>query len=164
MKKTLVLALAAIMVLGVAGAAFAGSATYQDTTTKGTITAAGPVAIQAKVNPKITLTLATPDGTGTNLLLDWTIDDPSATSAAKTVTLTTSSNKAFTITRTDSCAALTAAGINVSAMALTGHGGVKGKDKVNTDTVTLTPVTTWWDVEPNTAAYAGSLTYTLVQQ
>jgi hypothetical protein len=161
MKKALVLVLAAIMVVGVAGAAFAGSQTYNNVSPATSVNG-GPVNISAKVNPKITLTVATTQGGGTTLLLDWDSIDPDNTPTAKTVTLTVSSNKDYGITASESFANLTAANIAVSRT-LNSTTGTKGALKIHTDTVNLAPVATktWWDVEPGT--YTGSITYTVTQ-
>jgi len=60
-KKVIVLALAAIMLLGVAGAAFAESVTY----TVPASNTGDPVDVKATVNPKIELTVDTPDASQT---------------------------------------------------------------------------------------------------
>jgi len=91
-KKTIVFALAAIMVLGVAGAAFADSVTYEGTSsgTPPVWSAAGTVNASAKVNPKITLTLGVEsdtDGDGV-LELAWDITPDTAEPTPKTVDLT----------------------------------------------------------------------------
>lgn len=97
MKKTIVLVLAAVMVLGVAGAAFAGSATYTDNTSpKASVNnAAAPVVVSATVNPKISLTVLAPDAGQT---VAFGNVDPGTTTASKTVTLTVISNKKFDLT------------------------------------------------------------------
>ncbi|MGB4441276.1 MAG: hypothetical protein WBJ62_03515 [Coriobacteriia bacterium] len=89
MKKTLVLALAAIMVLGVAGAAFA--ADYPGTLSGSQLVAtnsAAPVQVTAKVPAKLTLTLDT-------TLVAFGSVDPDATPTS-TVAVTVKSNKTWT--------------------------------------------------------------------
>lgn len=158
MKKAVVLALAAIMVLGVAGAAFAGSGTYDNVPGANTVSS-GPVTVSAKVNPKLTLTVVTPDGGG--LLLDWASIDPSTPPASKTVNLTVDSNKAYTVTVASVFTNLTNAGITVNR-ALDVSTGTKGQSRAHVDTVSLAATSgSWWDVEPGT--YTGSITYTVTQ-
>ena len=161
MKKSFVLALAALMVLGVAGAAIAG--TSDPIPGAGDpLEASGTVSVTAKINPKLTLTIATPDGTGTDLLLAWDITPETAEPVAKDVTLTVSSNKGYSITRTPDTGTLSGAGISLdftgSTLPATGS---KGKDAAYTDTVNLT-ATDWWEVDPGD--YTGSLLYTVTQQ
>lgn len=171
MKKTIVLALAAIMVLGVAGAAFADSVTIPGTPsgTPPVWSAAGTVNVKAKVNPKITLTLGTTEGDATNpLLLTWDITPDTSEPMPKNVTLTVSSNKGYSIARTPLPGdagvptSLAAAGISFdfTGTALPASGS-KGKDAQYTDTVNLT-APDWWQVEPGD--YTGSITYTVTQQ
>lgn len=164
MKKTLVLALAAIMVLGVAGAAFAGSATIDGTSDGGTPpvwSAAGTVNVNAQVNPKITLTITTPDGSGTDLLLDWATtplnpgDDP----AAKVVTLAVQSNKAYNVYR-DATDMTDLAGLNI-AYSMTS--GVAGAKPGATHTDSVNPGVVSYDLAPDTLL-TGTLVYTAVQQ
>lgn len=168
MKKTLVLALAAIMVLGVAGAAFAGTSPAIPGSGD-PLAASGVVTVTAKVNPKLTLTIGTLDGTGPDLLLAWDITPGTSEPAAKDVTLTVSSNKGYSIARTenrgDSTAptSLAAAGIT---FAFPGNAlpaaGSKGKAVQYTDKVNLAaPSSDWWQVEPGD--YTGSITYTVTQ-
>lgn len=171
MKKTLVLALAAIMVLGVAGAAFAETKTIEGTSsgTPPAWSAAGTVNINASVNPKITLTL----GVDTDLVadgvlnLDWSITPDTAEPTAKTVDLIVDSNKNFTIARTPDdgdpavVTSLEAAGISFDFAASTlPLGGTKGENVAFTDTVNLS-ATNWWSVAPG--SYAGSILYTVTQ-
>ncbi len=162
MKKAVVLALAVIMVLGVAGAAFAGSRTINGVSDGGTPprwTASGTVDVTAKVNPKLTLTIGTDDGAGTALLLAWDVT-PGTLPVAKDVDLTVSSNKDYDISRAYTAGSLAGAGIDVTATTLPAT-GTKGANKAHTDSVNLTAAD-WWLVEPGD--YAGSLTYTVTQQ
>lgn len=165
MKKTIVLALAAIMVLGVAGAAFADSVTYEGGSSGAppVWSAAGTVNASAKVNPKITLTLGvTSDTDGDGVLeLAWDITPGTAEPTPEIVNLTVDSNKDFTIERTADDSALSAAGISFD---FTGSSlpteGTKGGDFTCEDTVNLSS-TNWWNVEPGD--YSGSIVYTVTQ-
>ena len=167
MKKTLVLALAALMVLGVAGAAIAG--TSDPIPGAGDpLEASGTVTVTAKVNPKLTLTIETPDGTGTDLLLAWEITPETDEPVAKDVTLTVSSNKDYDISRTPDLGdplvstSLAAAGISYDfASSTLPASGTKGKDAEYTDSVNLT-APDWWEIDPGD--YTGSLLYTVTQQ
>ncbi len=166
MKKTLVLALAAIMVLGVAGAAFAGSATYADTDSGATKGTAGPgsVAVTAKTNPKITLTITTPDGAGTQLLLDWATTplDPGTDPAAKKVSLVVDSNKDFAINVDETgMTPLTTAGFTYTRNLTAGVDGyTKGDDRTFEDSVDLGPVS--YSITPD-QLFTGQLVYTAIQ-
>lgn len=161
MKKAVVLALAAIMVLGVAGAAFAGSLYQEDSTTP--ISLSGTVNVSAKVNPKLTLTLTTPDGGGSTLLLDWTNggagyvpgDDP----ASKNVGITVQSNKDYTITRdVTGMAAITAANLTYTTSLASPTSGSK-PGSTFTDTIDLGTIS--YDVADGT--YSGTIVYTVAQ-
>lgn len=160
MKKAVILTLAALMVLGVGAAAFAGTANYVSVP-PATALDGGPVAVQAKVNPKIDLTVTTPDGAGAALLLDWATvglnpgDDP----AAKNVSLEIDSNKSFTILVTENLGPFTAAGLTFTRSLANATPGVKGQNVAFTDTLNFDPVS--WNVEPGT--YNGSIAYTVVQ-
>lgn len=159
MKKTLVLALAAIMVLGVAGAAFAGSNVYTDSVTKGT-TDPATVTVQAKVNPKITLSVSTPDGAGTDLLLDWATTplDPGTDPAAKDVTLVVQSNKDYSLNR-DASGMSALAPFNITYGLAASTAGTK-PGATHTDSVD--PGTVSYDIAPDTV-FTGTLVYTAVQ-
>lgn len=159
MKKAVILALAAIMVIGVGAAAFAGSANYVSVP-PATALDGGPVVVQARVNPKINLTVSTTDGVG--LLLDWATaplnpgDDP----AAKSVTLTVDSNKDFGITVTDNLGDFTAAGLTFTRLLTPGvNGYAKGAGRTFTDQLNFGPIS--WDIAPG--IYTGSIAYTVIQ-
>lgn len=170
MKKTLVLALAAVMVLGVAGAAFAGSNVFSDTVTAGTTDPAA-VTVNAKVNSKITLTVATTEGSGTDLLLDWATtplnpgDDP----AAKDVTLEVKSNKPYLLNRdTTGMSALTTAGYTFAYSDLAPVSPAVAWDKTSgntarTHTDSVDPGVIGYDITPDTLV-TGSIVYSAVQQ
>jgi hypothetical protein len=147
------------MVLGVAGAAFAGSAVYTDVTTKGT-TDPATVTVNAKVNPKITLTISTDDGAGSALLLDWATTplDPGSDPVAKKVTLVVESNKDYSLNRSDAgMAALAPFNITYS-LGATNAGtkpGATHEDLVDPGVVS-------WNIAPDTL-FTGSLVYTAIQ-
>ncbi len=159
MKKAVVLALAAIMVLGVAGAAFADSVDYP-----GSLFAPGrhqatnsadPVEVRATVNPKITLTVDTDDAAQS---IAWLSLDPGATSSTKRVDVLVDSNKQFDLDVTEDVAAFTAAEITlVRTVADTANVG-KGENVAFADDYY---VTTTWNTEPNT--YTAHVTYTVTQ-
>ena len=158
MKKAVGLALAAIMVLGVAGAAMAGNS--------GPIagvggTASGVVNISAKVNPKLTLTLDTDDGVDPNLLLDWAAIDPDVAPADKDVRILVDSNKQFDLAVAEDFSDFAGSGITISNTLAAGEDDIaKGKAVSRTDTVSLTSAD-WWQVDPDT--YTGTITYTVTQ-
>lgn len=157
MKKTVVLALAAIMVLGVAGAAMAGTSVIPGVAG----TAQGVVSISAQVNPKLTLTLDTPDGASPALQLNWVIDDPDVAPASKDVDITVDSNKQFDLAVAEDFSGFTGSGITVSNTLAAGENNIaKGKGVTRTDTVSLTSAD-WWQVDPTT--YTGTITYTVTQ-
>jgi len=159
-KKTLVLALAAIMVLGVAGAAFAESVTYTDATTAGT--AAGTVNVNAQVKPKITLTITTPDAAQT---VDFGILEPGLDPAAETIGLAVESNKSYKLARdTTGMAPLTTAGFTVAYGALdttTVYGNSGAAADTYSDTVDLGTV--GYGITAD-VLYTGTILYSAVQQ
>lgn len=159
MKKAVVLALAAIMVLGVAGAAFAESVDYPGSLVAGVWTAtnsADPVEVRATVNPKITLTVDTPDASQS---VEWLSVDPGVTGlGGKTVTVMVDSNKQFDLHVTESVAAFTAADITLHRTVNDSPNQGKGQDVTFNDAYSID---TTWDTEPGT--YTATVTYTVTQ-
>lgn len=157
MKKAVVLALAAIMVLGVAGAAFANIEAYD-----GSLYAPGrwqasnstdPVEVKATVNPKITLTVETPDAAQS---VDFGAVDPGATYGGKTVTLTVDSNKQFDLTATPDVTGFGTLTLTRSLANQADH--AKGAGIVFTDNYGIdVPV----DADP--IGYTATVTYSVVQ-
>ena len=155
MKKTLVLALAAIMVLGVAGAAFAEPKTYADTDLGATKGIAGPgtVSVKATVNPKITLTVNTPNAS--QEVLFGAIDPD--TDASKLVGLTVESNKSWDM------AVLKGGDSALIGLTTTYEGGLIGVNNKGTwtqnDTYTINvPFTT------DPGDYVATVQYTVTQK
>lgn len=174
MKKTLVLVLAAIMVLGVAGAAFAEvltpTSTEVVTGNPSKWTASGVVNISAKINEKLSMTVGVASDTNEDgiLNLTWDVTPGGTDPIAQPVVVKVSSNKTYLVSRTDVVTGITGAGMGVTATSLPsgpqakGDGVVAGDaDNVYTDNVNLT-ATDWWQVTPG--SYTGTLTYTAVQQ
>lgn len=170
MKKTLVLALAAIMVLGVAGAAFADSVIYPGAP-NGDVppkqVAAGTVLISASVNPKITLTITTPnkalDGTtdAAAQTLDFQALNPGTTSSALTVGLGVTSNKAYSLTAAPTLGANWAANglaLNRTPDAAIVASNPKTAAATFTDSYTITV-----PASADPVAYTGSVLYTATQ-
>lgn len=177
MKKTLVLALAAIMVLGVAGAAFAedfvATPAKVNPPSNALWKASGTVNVNAVIHEKLMLTVTAPDDatpTDGTLNLSWDITPGGAAPASQPVKVTVSSNKAYTVSRTDSIWATTAGfGVTTSelpaAIQPTGSGHEGDTDNIYTDNVNLMLIngnTSWWDAAAGT--YTGTLTYTALQQ
>lgn len=158
MKKTaLLVALATVMVLGVAGAAFADIVGYT-----GAVYAPGrwaadnssdPVEVKATVNPKITLTVDTPDAAQA---VDFGAIDPGATYGGKTVTLTVDSNKQFDLTATEDLTSFGALVLNRSLADAADN--AKGVDITFTDTYSIDVPA---DADPT--AYSAFVTYSVVQ-
>jgi hypothetical protein len=158
MKKTIVLVLAAVMVLGVAGAAFADNS-GPISGVGSPLAASGTVTINAKVNPKLTLTLDTPDSPG--LLLNWVID-PDVAPAGKAVSILVDSNKQFDLAVTEDFTGFAGSGITVSNSLAAGETNIgKGKGVSRTDNVSLSS-SDWWQVDPD-PTYAGTILYTVTQ-
>lgn len=153
MKKPVLLALAAIMLFGVAGAAFADSATYTNNTPPLASTTAAPVTVSATVNPKISLTVTTPDVGQT---VAYGAVDPGATYGGKTVNLVVNSNKRFDLTavqNTTSFGTLTLTRSFANAL-----GNAKGINVAFADNYSITVPA---DADP--LPYTATVTYSVVQ-
>lgn len=98
MKKALLIsALAVAVVFGVATYATADSVTHDGTTiSPGIQQAQGSVNVAAVVNPKITLTITTPDAAQS---VNFGAVDPGSVIGGKAVNLSVNSNKAFTLAK-----------------------------------------------------------------
>lgn len=156
MKKAVVMALAVIMVLGVAAAAFAETSTEYlgaggpPLTVSNTV----PVTVTATVNPRLTLTITTPDA---GQHVDFGTIYPGATLTAP-VTVAVKSNKAWTMTKLE--AGNTAELGLVTTVPATMYGanyGVKGEQSA-TDTYSITPPFT---TDPG--LYTATVVYTVTQ-
>ena len=151
MKKTLVLALAAIMVLGVAGAAFAESVTY----TLPASNASDPVDVKATVNPKIELTVNTPAASQT---VDFGTADPGV-AETQNVTVGVKSNVAWTGTSVlggDATLIGLSTSTNTDWPVMSGY-GAKG---VQTFTDAY-GINVPWTTDP--APYTATVVYTVIQ-
>jgi opacity protein-like surface antigen len=152
MKKAVVLALAAIMVLGVAAAAFADQAVYSDNAAPNASTS-GVVNVSATVNPKITLTIDTPDA---GQYVAFGAVDPGATYGPLTVGLTVDSNKKFDLTSTQDTTGFGALTLGRTLADVSGH--AKGAGITFSDDYGITvPI----DADPGD--YSATVTYSVVQ-
>ena len=152
MKKTLTLiVLAAALLLSAAAFASAASQTYAGSGSPYS-SASGSVTVTATVNPKINLTIVAPDATQT---VNFGSIDPGVTTAVKTVSLSVSSNRNFTMTKaiTGSSVAL-----GLSTSLASGATGVKGANTPFTDNYTATPLFT---TDPG--VYNAAVQYTVTQ-
>jgi hypothetical protein len=152
MKKALLVGLlVGVIVLGTVAFAAADSATYTGAGTPRV--ASGTVTVTAMANPKLTLTIVTPDPAQT---VDFGAQDPMS-GATDTVDLTVQSNKAYTITKT--------VGGQVALMglatdpAINGATGTKTAGRLHTDTYTLNIP---WDTDPDVPMSA-TVQYTVTQ-
>ena len=151
MKKTLVLALAAIMVLGVAGAAFAESVTY----TTPASNSANPVDVKATVNAKIELTVATPDAAQA---VEFGAVDPGV-AVSDSVTVTVKSNKAWTGT---SSLAGDATDIGLTTSTSTDWATMSGYGAKGVHNFTdVYEINVPWTTDPGD--YVGTVVYTVTQ-
>jgi hypothetical protein len=139
------------MVLGVAGAAFADSVTY----TVPASNTGDPVDVKATVNPKIELTVDTPDASQT---VDFGAVDPGV-AVTDSVTVTVKSNKAWTgssVLGGDATSIGLTTSTNSNWAGMSGY-GAKGV-KSFTDSYSIDVP---WTTDP--ANYIGTVTYTVTQ-
>ncbi|MDP2182198.1 MAG: hypothetical protein Q8K99_06485 [Actinomycetota bacterium] len=120
--------------------------------------ASGSVTVRAVVNPKLTLSLTTPDAAQT---LDFGSLNPGDDPAAKAVGILVSSNKAFAIDKAVAGNDLvTVFGMTMSyAPGLGVATGAKGQNVSFTDSYDIPAVA--WTVNPGT--YVDTVTYTVTQ-
>ncbi len=152
MKRTLLVGiLIAIIVLGTVGFAIADSVVYNGVGNPRAAT--GTVTVTAMANPKLTLTITTPDPSQT---VDFGTQDPMS-GATDTVDLLVQSNKGYTITKTvggqDVLMGLT------TDPAINGATGTKTAGRLHTDTYTLNIP---WDTDPDVPMSA-TVQYTVTQ-
>ncbi len=135
MKKSLLLAVLAVaLFLSAAAYASAVSQTYTGTGSPFS-TASGSVTVTATVNPLINLTIVAPDATQT---VNFGAVDPGVTVGGKTVTLSVSSNRGFSLTKTVTGASA-ALGL-VTSLPNSGPGvNLKGLNTPFTDNYSITP-------------------------
>ena len=150
MKRSIIFgSLVAALLLSAAAYATAESVTIAGTAGSAT----GPVAVKATVNPKLSLTIVTPDASQS-------VDfggavDPGTVIGGKTVSLSIDSNKDFSLTKSASG--------NVAELGLlttlpATSAGLKGKNVPFTDAYSIDVP---WTTLP--AVYAASVQYTVTQ-
>jgi flagellar basal body-associated protein FliL len=148
MKKTLLLAVLAVaLFLGAVAYATAASQTIS-----GTSPVSGSVTVTATVNPKINLTIVSPDATNT---VNFGAVDPGVTSGIKTVTLSVDSNKIFSVSKT-----ITGSNAQLGLVTTLANssGNAKGAAVPFSDNYTITPPFT---TDPGT--YNAFVQYTVTQ-
>ena len=155
MKKGLLVGgLVAVLVLGSIVFAVADTVTYPGLPSgPGTQSAAGTVSVRASVNPKITLTIATPDA---GQSVDFGAVDPDTT-VSRTVNLTVQSNKAYNLSVVKAGSIVDNADLNFTT-SLAGGTGFAKPGQGFADTYTIAPN---WNADP--IAYTGTVQYTVAQ-
>lgn len=161
MKKAVVVALAAIMVLSVAGVALADTVSYPGTQLapgRYQATNSGdPVDVKVTVNPKITLTVDTPDAAQS---VDFGSVDPGTTGlGGKTVGLSVNSNKRFDLTVAEDVTNFAANDVTLHRTLANTANNAKGQNVTFSDAYSID---TAWTTEPG--AYTATVTYTVTQQ
>ena len=152
MKKTLLLATFALVLLfGAAAFASAASQTYAGSGSPFS-TASGSVTVTTTVNPKINLTIVAPDATQT---VNFGTIDPGVTTAIKTVSLSVSSNRSFTMTK---AVTGSSAQLGLATSLASGATGTKGAGTPFTDNYSATPPFT---TDPG--IYNAQVQYTVTQ-
>jgi len=162
-KAALIAVLVVAMVFGVVGYAAAGSWSITSSGGPGNKTidnSTNLVTINAKVNPKISMQIDTPNGSGTTLLVDFgTIDPGVQATASSAVTLTVNSNRPYTCTWTNG-------GANLADLALV-HSLTNGS---LTSTLGQTQLYDTYKITPDYSLdaaggpYVATVKYTLAQQ
>jgi hypothetical protein len=151
-KKTLFVSLLAVaLMMSAVVVANADSVTYTGAGTPRT--ASGNVTVTAAVNPKITLTVGTPDAAQT---VDFGTQDPGSY-AGKTVNLTVNSNKQFDLVASQNTAAF--GGITLNRSLAAGEANIaKGAGIARADNYDIVIP---WTTDPG--AYTATVTYTVTQ-
>jgi len=150
-RMVLVATLAAAMVLSAAAFANADVATYTGAGVPRT--ASGNVTVTAAVNPKITLTVDTPEA---GQSVDFGAVDPGV-SASKAVNLSVDSNKQFDLVAAQDTTLF--GGITLNRTLGTGESNIaKGANVARIDTYSLDVP---WTTDPN--PYTATVTYTVTQ-
>jgi len=117
----------------------------------GKLEASGPVSVKAKVNPKLTLTITTPDASQT---VDFGAVDPGTATGGKSVGLSVNSNKDFTV-----ASAVTGQSAEIGlATAGLGTSGTAGQNRTFTDNYSINVP---WATAPGD--YLATVTYTVTQ-
>jgi hypothetical protein len=151
------LAVVAVLVLGAASFALADtSAPYNGVLVGGKLQAQGSVTVTATVNPKITLTITTPDAAQT---VNFGTVDPGSGLASKVVTLTVQSNKPYDIGASQSGTIWGAANGMNGLRSMTSTQSAQPKPgNTFSDTISINP-----DYNASPGAYSGTVVYTAVQ-
>jgi len=152
MKKFAIVAtLAAAMLLSAVAFASADAVTYAGAGNPAT--ASGNVTVSANVNPKITLTVTTPEA---GQMVDFGTVDPGV-SASKVVNLSVDSNKQFDVVAAQDTSAF--GGITLNRTLGFGQSNLaKGGNVALNDSYSLDVP---WTTDPS--AYTASVTYTVTQ-
>lgn len=150
-RMAIVASLAAAMLLSAVAFASADVATY--TGAGNPRTASGDVSVTAAVNPKITLTVTTPEAAQT---VDFGTQDP-GTYSGKTVNLSVNSNKQFDLVATQDTSAF--GGIGLTRSLAGGQNNIgKGASIARSDDYSIDIP---WTTDPG--AYTATVTYTVTQ-
>ena len=153
MMKNRALLGAMVVAVLLGAAAYATADTAVVTGTGAPRAGAGTVTVNASVNPKLTLTLATPDAAQT---VDFGAVDPGVAVGGKTVNLLVSSNKDFGISKSITGVGVAALGLNTTLADASGIG--KGSAIPFSDAYSINVP---WTTVP--AAYTASVVYTVTQ-
>jgi hypothetical protein len=144
-------ALAISIVLGVVGYATADIVTYNGAGIPRE--ASGSVTVRASVNPKITLTVDTPNA---GQEVDCGAVDPGTTTGGKTVALSVDSNKSFDLTSTQDTTSFDSIALTRTLGNSTGN--AKGANSTFSDDYAIDVP---WTTEPGN--YTAGVVYTVVQ-
>lgn len=155
MKRSLLIsALAVVMIFSAVALASGDVAIFNGASGSNTVdNSTNLVKPKVTVNPKVTLTVTTPDAN--QEVLFGTVD-PGGTAGPLNVTLEVDSNKAFTITSAEDLTNFDAIVLNRTLTAPTA--GAKGQGVSFTDTMDISVP---WSVEPG--AYDATVQYTVTQ-
>lgn len=160
MKRAVVLALAALMVFGVAGAALAdGPVTYEGAGNPLVATNGTAVTVKATVNPRLTLSITTPDGAQT---VDFGDALPGTPESAN-VSLAVKSNKAWGMTKLVTGAAPIGLTTTIPADMTTGGSSVAYGAKGQWDATDVYTIDVPWDTDPSVTPYEATVVYTVTQ-
>lgn len=148
-RMAIVATIAAAMLLSAVSFAAADDASYS-----GSSSASGDVTVKAKVNPKITLTVTTPDA---GQVVDFGTVDPGSYSG-ESVSLSVNSNKQFDLVASQDTASF--GGISLTRSLGAGESNIaKGASIARTDNYSINVP---WTVDPD-VDYTATVTYTVTQ-
>jgi len=155
MKKSLLIGILAVAVLfSVVAYATADTANY--TGAGNPLSASGTVNVAAQVNPKLTLTVTTPDA---GQSVDFGPLDPGTTTGGKTVNLSVNSNKRFDVGISENLGAFSAQGIAITRSLAASTNNAKGQNVGFADNYSINVP---WTADPG--SYTGTVVYTVTQQ